>query len=289
MSARFQFSNGMDDRDYVLERHLNVNCDGCREHEFKGRRFKCLICFDIDLCERCHSSGANVGTHNSSHPMQCILSKKDISLYFGGDLINSSNTHSFTCPICGKMGFTLVTFVQHTVDSHTDCNNFECICPVCVVLGTDENHINFQTRNLAYHMISRHPLSEHQEMVPLEAIFNTENVDFHAMSRRATFRVFSRLDSLAALDRTTRSIRHPHRVIEKTQPDVKLGRVLSFTKTDSGEKSTLPATTPSIPSNHKFLCDEIVDEREQCFKPEIVELKAKFAKDILYASLEENN
>lgn len=43
--------------------HLNIICDGCNKPNFKGRRFKCIVCPDFDLCEDCERQKIH------SHPM----------------------------------------------------------------------------------------------------------------------------------------------------------------------------------------------------------------------------
>lgn len=43
--------------------HLNIVCDGCQTANFKGRRYKCVVCPDFDLCEDCE------GKKIHSHPM----------------------------------------------------------------------------------------------------------------------------------------------------------------------------------------------------------------------------
>jgi hypothetical protein len=43
--------------------HLNIVCDGCQTANFKGRRYKCIVCPDFDLCETCE------GKKIHSHPM----------------------------------------------------------------------------------------------------------------------------------------------------------------------------------------------------------------------------
>ena len=38
--------------------HLNVVCDGCEMANIRGSRFKCLVCDDYDLCEKCCFKGS---------------------------------------------------------------------------------------------------------------------------------------------------------------------------------------------------------------------------------------
>lgn len=54
-----------------------VSCDACLKGNFRGRRFKCLICYDYDLCASCYESGATTTRHTTEHPMQCILTRVD--------------------------------------------------------------------------------------------------------------------------------------------------------------------------------------------------------------------
>lgn len=54
-----------------------VSCDSCLKNNFRGRRYKCLICIDYDLCAACYESGATTIQHTTEHPMQCILSRSD--------------------------------------------------------------------------------------------------------------------------------------------------------------------------------------------------------------------
>lgn len=56
---------------------LGVSCDSCMKANFKGRRYKCLVCYDYDLCATCHESGVTAARHSTSHPMQCILTRSD--------------------------------------------------------------------------------------------------------------------------------------------------------------------------------------------------------------------
>lgn len=87
-----------------MNRHDGVNCDSCLKSNFRGRRYKCLICYDYDLCATCYEAGAANSRHSADHPMQCILTRADFNLYYGGDpLASPISALSYTCPYCGKM------------------------------------------------------------------------------------------------------------------------------------------------------------------------------------------
>jgi len=51
--------------------HFGVVCDGCNQSPLVGQRFKCTVCPDYDLCEKCNAKGAEL--HN--HPMENIQPK----------------------------------------------------------------------------------------------------------------------------------------------------------------------------------------------------------------------
>lgn len=61
----------------LLSLSAGVSCDACLKGNFRGRRFKCLICYDYDLCASCYESGATTTRHTTEHPMQCILTRVD--------------------------------------------------------------------------------------------------------------------------------------------------------------------------------------------------------------------
>lgn len=51
----------------INTRHIDVTCDGCQTYPVIGKRFKCLICRDFDLCQACEAK------NDHAHPMiRCI-------------------------------------------------------------------------------------------------------------------------------------------------------------------------------------------------------------------------
>lgn len=138
----------------AMDRHEGVSCDSCLKGNFHGRRFKCLICYDYDLCSTCYEAGATTTRHSVDHAMQCIITKADFSLYYGGETIaNSDQPQSYTCPLCGRMGFTESTLQQHVAADHAD-TSLEVVCPICAI--TPGGDPNLMTDDFAGHLTLEH-------------------------------------------------------------------------------------------------------------------------------------
>ncbi|XP_023225590.1 E3 ubiquitin-protein ligase KCMF1-like [Centruroides sculpturatus] len=136
-----------------MSRHEGVSCDSCLKGNFRGKRYKCLICYDYDLCATCYEAGATTTRHTTEHPMQCILTRADFDLYYGGEAISVDQPQAYTCPFCGKTGFTETTLHEHVTSEHPD-TSFEVVCPVCAALpGGEPNNV---TDDFAAHLTLEH-------------------------------------------------------------------------------------------------------------------------------------
>lgn len=132
---------------------LGVSCDSCLRSNFRGQRYKCLICYDYDLCSLCNESGATSTRHLSEHAMQCILTRSDFELYYGGEVFSPEQAQSFTCPYCTRMGFSDASLLEHVSTDHTDPGQ-EVVCPVCAASPGGEP--NLVTEDLAGHLTLGH-------------------------------------------------------------------------------------------------------------------------------------
>lgn len=137
-----------------MSRHEGVSCDSCLKSNFHGSRYKCLVCFDYDLCESCYEAGVTNSRHTADHPMQCILTRTDSELFFGGEaLANPDLPQSYTCPYCARMGFTEQTLTDHVNSEHTE-PTMEVVCPLCAAMpGGDPN---LMTDDFAAHLSLEH-------------------------------------------------------------------------------------------------------------------------------------
>ncbi|XP_074933367.1 E3 ubiquitin-protein ligase KCMF1-like isoform X4 [Phalacrocorax aristotelis] len=84
--------------------------------------------------------------------MQCILTRVDFDLYYGGEAFSVEQPQSFTCPYCGKMGYMETSLQEHVASEHAETSTE--ICPICAALpGGDPNHV---TDDFAAHLTLEH-------------------------------------------------------------------------------------------------------------------------------------
>lgn len=180
---------------------LGVSCDACGKGGFSGKRFKCLLCYDFDLCSDCHEAGeTGSGRHSTTHPMQCILTRVDTGemlihslpyydivsigdkcldfmpvamhtivvydadLFYGGESHSVETPLSFTCPLCAQLGFSEAQLRDHVTKQHGESGGGqEVICPVCASHPSgDPNHL---TDDFPTHLTMEHRPPRDYELV----------------------------------------------------------------------------------------------------------------------------
>ncbi|XP_052772264.1 E3 ubiquitin-protein ligase KCMF1-like isoform X2 [Mya arenaria] len=136
-----------------MSRHDGVSCDSCLKSNFRGKRYKCLVCYDYDLCATCYESGATSTRHTNDHSVQCIITRSDFDIFYGGEAITAEQPQAFSCPYCTKMGYTEALLQEHVTADHAD-TSIEVVCPICASLpGGDPNHV---TDDFAAHLTLEH-------------------------------------------------------------------------------------------------------------------------------------
>ncbi|GMR41199.1 hypothetical protein PMAYCL1PPCAC_11394, partial [Pristionchus mayeri] len=144
--------------------HEGVSCDGCMMPNFSGCRYKCLRCWDFDLCHSCFIADrfqvdpASDQVHDREHPMQCILSHQDFELFYADDETRDYSRCRIavlTCPYCEERGFGYSQFYEHVVRNHEEPMPYQVNCPLCIGL-VDTESANRVVENLKQHWVSTH-------------------------------------------------------------------------------------------------------------------------------------
>ena len=138
----------------MTSNHEGVSCNLCRKNNFKGLRYKCLVCYDYDLCSACYDAGLTSSRHTIDHPMQCIVARNDYDLFYSGESVSADHPQSLTCPLCGNLGYTETTLLEHVTNEHANSDNEESsagiVCPIC---GVETNQLTY---DFATHLTMEH-------------------------------------------------------------------------------------------------------------------------------------
>lgn len=147
----------------MTSNHDGVTCDSCRKNNFRGLRYKCLICYDFDLCSTCYESGLTSSRHTVNHPMQCIIARNDYELFYSGESVSAEQPQSLTCPLCGSLGFTETSLLEHVTSEHastdSDDSSAGVVCPICGV-ETNQLTYDFATHLTMEHRAPRDPIDQ---------------------------------------------------------------------------------------------------------------------------------
>jgi hypothetical protein len=108
--------------------------------------------------------------------MQCILTRADFDLFFGGESVSSEQHQSYTCPHCGRMGFTDLLLLEHVSMEHVDVSA-EVVCPVCAAYpGGEPNHV---VDDLSAHLMLEHRTPNNDLDVQLSGMRAVRRIPHH--------------------------------------------------------------------------------------------------------------
>ena len=121
--------------------------------------------------------------NNNKHEVvsDWILSSSLSDLYFGGENHSAEHTTSFTCPLCGQVGFSEVGLRDHVTKQHSDPSMLqEVICPVCASHPSgDPNHL---TDDLPTHLTMEHRAFREMEISSCQTAFK-QNIHMYDMMK----------------------------------------------------------------------------------------------------------
>ena len=59
-----------------------AKCNICKEYPIIGFRYRCLKCFNFDMCQKCFFFGNQAKNHKLTHPMHEYCTNVSVFLYF---------------------------------------------------------------------------------------------------------------------------------------------------------------------------------------------------------------
>lgn len=72
-------------------------------------------------------------------------------LYYGGDTFSVEQPQSFTCPYCGKMGYTETSLQEHVTSEHAETSTE--VVSILLALRTFLTSDAFVTNKVTYHIV----------------------------------------------------------------------------------------------------------------------------------------
>ncbi|VDD84143.1 unnamed protein product, partial [Mesocestoides corti] len=138
---------------------LGVKCDACNANAFQLRRYKCLRCIDFDLCGYCYDNQRETNSHKKTHPTQCLILEGDYNIFYPNRK-SDTTTRSYTCPVCGAMGFQVAELGAHVFDQHGS-SRVGVICPICVAPLPDDSSGGGGNSNKLHNSFSHHLMDAH--------------------------------------------------------------------------------------------------------------------------------
>lgn len=73
---------------------FQAKCNICKEYPIVGFRYRCLKCFNFDMCQTCFFFGRNAKNHKLSHPMhEYCTTVSNLTLYCSKIVLNALHFH----------------------------------------------------------------------------------------------------------------------------------------------------------------------------------------------------
>ncbi|OBZ79832.1 ZZ-type zinc finger-containing protein P35G2.11c [Grifola frondosa] len=105
--------------------HEGITCDACKQRDIKGVRFKCMQCFDYDLCGACMSSPSVRELHDTRHTFFPIDVPDRLSTFFRVKDLQEPMHFGITCDACDQHN---IRGVRHKC---LECADYD-LCSSCM-------------------------------------------------------------------------------------------------------------------------------------------------------------
>jgi hypothetical protein len=174
-----------------------VSCDQCVKGNFAGNRYKCLVCYDFDLCHECYTKNVNslAAANNTTtrtagnkskqqptttHTTTATATRASNPTSSGGSGNHHSNSHPMQC-ILTKGDYEL-HYGPGSVNDYLDQLSFTC--PYCGKIGLSEAtlsdhlghaHANNNNNTADNQQQQQQPLLLGEVVCPICAVLSSAN------------------------------------------------------------------------------------------------------------------